>query len=188
MEFLVRLRAIGLLSLLSLTLACSISPFDAPQPQIDVKPDGTFNATQMTPADAEHLLAKQSTHITPVLFPRYLSDGMNNCVASGKVDTFLASCAGGARIFSLQTHIEDLTSYKPKVLRRMAFRADIAAQFMNADPADPAAVKIVLWNEAGKSADVACKCVHYDLHVMGVSEDELWKIANSLQTAKSGAG
>ena len=181
-------RAIGLVSVIWLTLACGISPFDAPEPRVDVKSDGTFTGAQMTPAYAEHLLAKQSTHVAPVLFPRYLSDGMNTCLANGKVDTFSVNCFGGARIFSLQTQIEDPNAYKPKVLRRMTFRVDTAAQFMNANPADSAASKLVLWHEPGRSGDAACKCVHYDLHVIGISEDEFWKIANSLQVAKSSAG
>jgi len=178
---------IGALAAFAMLFSCScgISPFDTPQPQIDVKSDGTFSGAQMKPADAEHLLAKQSTHITPVLFPQYLSEGMSTCVANGKPDTFSLSCFGGARIFSLQTQFEDPNSYKPKVLRQMTFRNYKAAQFMDANPADVAAVKLVLWNESGRSADAACSCVHYDLHAIGVPEDEFWKIANSLSVAKT---
>ena len=181
MKKLVRLAVLAF----AFSCSCGISPFDTPQPQIDVRPDGTFNATQMKPADAQHLLAKQSTRVKPVLFPTYLTDGMNTCVASGKSDTFSVSCFGGARIFSLQTQVENPNAYKPKVLRQQAFRVDKSAQFMNADPADAAASKLVLWSEPGKSADAACTCVHYDLHTIGVSEDEFWKIANSLVTAKA---
>jgi hypothetical protein len=166
--------------------ACGISPFDAPQPRIDVKADGSFIAAQMKPADAEHLLAKQATKVAPVLFPAYLSEGMGTCTANGKPDFFLVSCFGGSRIFSLQSATEDPSAYKPKVLRRLSFRGDKSAQFMNADPSRVDASKLVLWSEPGHSSVVGCACVHYDLHAIGISEEEFWKIANSLGIAKPG--
>src|SRR6266550_2571994 len=175
---LLRLFVIGTL----LCSSCGLSPFDAPQPRIEVKPDGSFTGAQMKPADVEHLLAKQDTGVRPILFPAYLTEGMSTCVANGNRDFFSVSCFGGALILSLQTQVEDPNSYKPKVLRRMAFRTDRAAQFMNANPADMGAVKLVLWKEPGHSTDGACACVHYDLHAVGISEVEFWKIANSLAT------
>jgi hypothetical protein len=45
-------------------------------------------------------------------------------------------------------------------------------------------VRFLLWTEPGQSADKACKCVHYDLHAVGITADELWKIANSLLVAR----
>ena len=177
--------AIGAFCLLAL-VSCGLSPFDTPQPRIEVKSDGTFTGEQMKPADAEHLLAKQVTKVAPVLFPAYLSDGMGTCVANGNRNTFLVSCFGGARIFSLQTQTEDLTSYKPKVLRQLTFRGGTSAQFMDVNPADVAAVKLVLWSEPGHSSAPACSCVHYDLHAVGIAEAELWKIANSLGVANHG--
>lgn len=164
--------------------ACGLSPFDTPQPQIDIKSDGSFNAKQMQPADAEQLLVKQATKISPVLFPAYLADGMKTCVANGNRTSFLVSCFGGARIFSLQTQMEDLASFKPTVLRKLTFRGDKLAQFMDVNPADVGAVKVVVWSEPGHSSLPACSCVRYDLHAVGVTEEEFWKIANSLVVAK----
>ena len=176
--------AISAFSML-LLVSCGLSPFDTPQPQIEIKPDGTFNAMQMQPADAEHLVAKQATNVAPVLFPAYLSDGMKTCVANGNRDSFVVSCFGGARILSLQTQSEDLASYKPKTLRRLTFRGDKSAQFMDVNPADVGAVKLVVWSGPGHSSAPACSCVRYDLHAVGVTETEFWKIANSLGIAKA---
>jgi len=139
----------------------------------------------MKPAEAEHLLAKQATKVSPVLFPAYLADGMGTCVASGNRGSFLVSGFGGARIFSLQTQTEDVASYKPKVLRRLTLRGDKSAQFMDVNPSDVGAVKLVLWGEPGRSTAPACSCVHYDLHAVGITEAEFWKIANSLGVAKA---
>ena len=175
--------AIGAFCLLAL-VGCGLSPFDTPQPRIEVKSDGTFTGEHMKPADAEHLVAKQATKVAPVLFPAYLSDGMRTCVANGNRDLFLVSCFGGAQIFSLQTQTEDLPSYKPKVLRRLKFRGDSSAEFMDLNPSDVGAVKVVLWSEPGHSSAPACSCVHYDLHALGVPEAELWRIANSLGVAE----
>jgi hypothetical protein len=175
--------AILFLALALVASACGISPFDTPQSRIDVKPDGTFSGSQMKPAEAQQLLVKQATRISPVLFPTYLSEGMSTCTANGNRDGFLASCFGGARIFSLQTQNEDPHAYKPKVLRRVSYRGDKAAQFMDANPSDVGAVKLIIWHEASQSAPSTCRCVPYDLHVVGVSEAEFWKIANSLAVA-----
>lgn len=166
--------------------ACGLSPFDTPQPRIDVKADGSFTGAQMKPGDAEHLLARQATKVAPVLFPAYLSEGMITCTANGKRDFFLVSCFGGSRIFSLQSATEDPAAYKPKVLRRLSFRADKSAQFMDADPSTVDAAKLVLWSEPGHSNVIGCECVQYDLHAVGISEAEFWKIASSLGIAKAG--
>jgi len=166
--------------------ACGLSPFDTPQPQVEIGSDGSFNAKQMQPAYAEHLLVKQATKISPVLFPTYLADGMNTCIASGNRQSFLVSCFGGARIFSLQTQSEDPATYQPRVLRRLAFRGDKAAEFADVNPSDVAAIKLVVWSEPSHTIGPGCSCVHYDLHALGVTEDDFWKIANSLVAAKGG--
>jgi hypothetical protein len=175
-----RKLVIHLLALVLVACACGISPFDTPQSRIEVKPDGTFTGSQMKPAEVQQLLVKQATRISPVLFPTYLTDGMSTCIANGNRDGFLVSCFGGARIFSLQTQTEDARAYKPKVLRRVSYRGDKAAEFMDANPVDVGAVKLVMWHEPSQSASSACRCVPYDLHAVGVSEDEFWKIASSL--------
>ena len=172
-------------SAIFLTVACSISPFDTPKAQINVDANGGFTGQEMSHAEAQSLIAKQSTQVSPVLFPTYISDGLNVCAANGAKDTFNVQCYGGPSTISLATQTENPADYKPKVIQHVNFRNDSNATFVDVDPANANAVRFILWFEPGKSADKVCKCVHYDIHANGVSAAELWKIANSLQTAKN---
>jgi len=168
-----------------LTVACGISPFDTPQAQINLQPNGVFTGQQMSHAEAQSLIAKQSTQVSPVLFPTYISDGLNVCAASGAKDTFNVQCYGGPSTVSLATQTENPAEYKPKVIEHLKFRSDASATFVDVDPANVGAVRFILWIEPGKSADKVCKCVHYDIHTNGVSAAEFWKMANALQGAKN---
>jgi hypothetical protein len=180
-----RLLRIALIVVLGLAaVACGISTFDQPQGQVSVSPDGAFTASEMTRSEAESLVAKQVTQLSPVLFPAYLTDGATTCAASGARDTFNVQCSGGAIIVELATQAENPQEYKPMVLRRVMFRSDPAAVFMDVDPAHLDAVRMMLWSEAGTSPDRACGCVQYELHIMGISQTEFFKIANSLHGAK----
>jgi hypothetical protein len=178
------LGSIGVVLAVCLTLACGLSPFDPPQSKIEVQPDGVYSGLTMSSAAARGLIAKQSTQVSPVLFPSYITDGMTNCNANGAKDRFNVQCGGGAISFDLATQTENPADYKPKVMKALKFRADLQATFVDVDPANVNAVRFLVWVEPGQSADKACKCVHYDLHTVGISADELWKIANSLQIAK----
>ena len=181
------MRTPAAMALLVCAACGSISPFDQPASQISTSPDGAFNARQLSAAEADAFLARHVTLVTPVLFPSYLSEGAKTCTAFGARDTFTLQCFGGAVIVELATQTERPADYKPKVLRKQKFRADPAATFMDADPADAAAVRMMLWVEPGSSADKVCHCVHYDLHTNGITEVEFLKIANALQVAKSGS-
>jgi hypothetical protein len=176
---------LGVSLAICLTVACGISPFDTPQAQINVQPNGVFTGQQMSHAEAQSLIAKQSTQVSPVLFPTYISDGLNVCAASGAKDTFNVQCYGGPSTVSLTTQTENPAEYKPKVIQHLKFRSDASATFVDVDPANAGAVRFILWIEPGKSADKICGCVHYDMHANGVSAAELWKIANSLEVAKN---
>ena len=168
-----------------LALACGISPFDSAPSRISVQPDGHFTGQQMTAAEAKALIAKQASQVSPVLFPAYITDGLNTCIANGSKDTFFVTCFGGAISIELATQAENPKEYKPVVIRRLKFRTDPRATFMDADPKNVNAVRMLLWVEPGQSADKACSCVHYDLHSVGNTAIEFWKIANSLQVAVS---
>lgn len=180
--------AVGVAAAISMALACSISPLDTAQAQITVQPNGVFAGHQMSHAEAQSLIAKQSTQVSPVLFPSYLSDGLNVCAANGSKSTFSVQCYGGPSGISLVTQTENPADYQPKVVQHLKFRTDAAATFVDVDPGNLSAVRFILWIEPGKSADKVCKCVHYDLHANGISAVEFWKIANSLQIARAAAG
>jgi hypothetical protein len=168
-----------------LTLACgSISPFDPPQSKIEIQPDGVYSGLTMSSGAAQSLIAKQSNQVSPVLFPSYITSGMTNCNANGAKDRFNVQCGGGAISFALGTQTENPADYKPKVIQTLKFRTDPQATFVDVDPTNVNAVRFLLWTEPGQSADKACKCVHYDLHAVGITADELWKIANSLLVAR----
>lgn len=165
-------------------VACGISTFEEPQAQVSVSPNGAFSASEMTRSEAEALLATRVTQLSPVLFPAYLTEGAKTCTASGARDTFNVQCFGGTVIVELATQSENPQEYKPMVLRHQKFRSDPAAMFMDVDPAHLDAVRMMLWSEPGHSADTACTCVHYDLHITGISQAEFFKIANSLHVAQ----
>jgi hypothetical protein len=168
-----------------LAFACGISPLDSAPSRISVQPDGHFTGQQMTATEAKSLIAKQASQVAPVLFPVYITEGLNTCIANGSKDTFFVTCFAGAISIEIATQTENPKEYKPILIRRLKFRNDPRATFMDANPKDVNAVRMLLWIEPGHSADQVCSCVHYDLHSVGNTATEFWKIANSLQVAAS---
>jgi hypothetical protein len=177
-------KALVLIVALAVCAACGLSPFDEPQAQISAGPNGAFNAMYLNRASASALLVKRVTQVSPILFPAYFTEGTNACTAFGKPDSFTVQCYGGALNIALSTQTENPQSYKPKLVRSQKFRADPAAAFMDVDPGNASAVRMLLWVEPGTSSDKACHCVHYDLHTYCILQDEFFKVAGSLQAAK----
>jgi hypothetical protein len=178
-------RGTSLVLVTWLAFACGISPLDSAPIRSSVQSDGHFTGQQMTATEAKGLIAKQASQVSPVLFPVYITDGLNTCIANGSKDTFFVTCFGGAISIEVATQTENPKEYKPILIRRLKFRNDPRATFMDANPKDVNAVRMLLWVEPGQSADIACNCVHYDLHSVGNTAIEFWKIANSLQVAIS---
>ena len=134
---------------------------------------------------ARELIKRQVTAIAPVLVPTTLPDGVF-ATADAQPDAFTVLYIGetGVRV-RLRTAVVQLDLPQAGGFeQQLAFRGDARARYQAIDGRTNA-TRTLIWLEPATKpsalASASCPCVPYALSADGLSEEEFWKIARSLQ-------
>ena len=157
-----------------------IDPRGSPSP---VCPGPTPTTKTVTSPDAARELVKNTvTKIGPVLVPTLLPDRASATVAIAEPAMFAVdyTTTSGIRV-TIRTAVVDVQQVAADgVQRHLVFRGDTRA-FYQALDGRATTPRTLLWSEYATKMDAGTPSTLYALIAYGLTEDEFWATANSLQ-------
>jgi hypothetical protein len=141
--------------------------------------------TALSADAARDLVKRQVSAIAPVLVPTILPDRVS-ATADAQADSFSVLYVGEAGVrVRLRTAVVQLEPLQTGGFeQQLLFRGDAGARYQAVDGRTNATRTLTWLEPATKPSALAaasCPCVPYALSADGLSEDEFWKIARSLQ-------
>ncbi len=134
---------------------------------------------------ARDLIKQKVTAIAPVLVPTVLPDRVNASVdAQSDAFTVLYIGDAGVRVWLRTAVVQPQPLPSDGFQQQLAFRGDHRALYQRTD-GRANATRTLVWLEPAtkpsRLASASCTCVPYALTADGLTENEFWKVAESLR-------